>query len=1170
MRLDVKDDQFKVHLRQHLALEPSSKGVHHEKLNMLAAPHLDAFNSLFEWNDEQNEATSLVELAVRDIGPKHVFDGKGSRDDDLGNKLELWIEDVRILKPMVNDSTRNLVRKIILPSDCRERGTSYKGRMQVRIAWKVNDGSVQRETRIFGEVPIMVGSKRCHLEGKSPKELIDLHEDPEEFGGYFIVNGIERLIRLLIAPRRNYPIALVRGSFTNRGSSYTDKGVQMRCVRPDQSAQTITVHYLTDGQIILRFIHEKQEYMVPVLLILKALVPVSDSSIFERLVMAHSDAEGLDTFLTERIELLLRAFKQFNVRTQRQCLAFLGSKFAVMLDCPENWTDEQCGRFFLDRLVCVHTKDSMEKFDTLIFMIQKLYSLVAGSCIADNPDSMQLHEVLLGGHVYLGLIKERLAEWLNGVKTVIKIDLARNPSRVDFLNNKYIQKAFGKVNSDVGSKLQYFLATGNLVSRTGLDLQQVSGFTIVAEKLNFYRYISHFRSIHRGAFFAELKTTAVRKLLPEAWGFLCPVHTPDGSPCGLLNHLSHTCRIVVEPSNVQNLPELICSLGASQMRVGVYKGEGMALTIQLDGRLIGWTDAAHAKEIADKLRYLKVSGHELVPSTLEIGYVPVMTKGQYPGIYLFSTPARMVRPVEYLATGALDWVGSFEQVYMEIACLREDLRPGSTTHMEYSPTHILSVVANLTPFSDFNQSPRNMYQCQMGKQSMGTPTLSLPYRTDNKLYRLQTGQTPVVRPTLHNEYGMDNYPNGMNAIVCVISYTGYDMEDAMILNKASYERGFGYGTVYKTETVDLTEGGRRKDAHSVKFGLLPSEPSRRLSKEELVELLKYVDIDGLPHIGRQIKFGEPLYAYVNDETGRVTTVKYKGMESGYIDQVLVLGNDAGTGTLQHVSIKYRIPRPPIIGDKFSSRHGQKGVCSQKWPVEDMPFSESGMTPDIIINPHAFPSRMTIGMFVESIAGKAGALLGHAQDSTPFQFSETNTAADHFGKQLVKAGFNFHGNEPMYSGITGEEFNADIYLGVVYYQRLRHMVSDKYQVRTVGPVQNLTQQPVKGRKRHGGIRFGEMERDSLLAHGTSFLLQDRLLNCSDYTQSLVCVACGSILSPIAHVNSEESDIKRHKRQQIVCLSCKQTGKISVVAIPYVFKYLATELFAMGVKLQLDVK
>jgi DNA-directed RNA polymerase I subunit RPA2 len=398
-----------------------------------------------------------------------------------------------------------------------------------------------------------------------------------------------------------------------------------------------------------------------------------------------------------------------------------------------------------------------------------------------------------------------------------------------------------------------------------------------------------------------------------------------------------------------------------------------------------------------------------------------------------------------------------------------------------------------------------MYQCQMGKQTMGTPSTSLSHRTDNKLYRIQSPQTPVVRPHLHNKYSFDDYPNGTNAIVAVISYTGYDMEDAMILNKSSHERGFGYGSIYKSSIVDLrAEAPNARGAPTLHFGfgrdLRPNHPY----KDRL-------DIDGMPFIGDRIKEGEPYCAYYDEISGKTTFKKLKGDDVAYVDTVRVIGTDTGDGEAQKLQITLRIPRSPVIGDKFSSRHGQKGVCSQKWPAVDMPFSESGMQPDVIINPHAFPSRMTIGMLIESMAGKAGAMHGVAQDSTPFTFSEDDTPIDFFGEQLKAAGYNYLGHEPMYSGVTGEEFAADIYLGVVYYQRLRHMVNDKFQVRTSGPVDQRTRQPVKGRKRAGGIRFGEMERDALLAHGTSFLLADRLFNCSDYSTAWVCRTCGSLIS-----------------------------------------------------------
>lgn len=270
-----------------------------------------------------------------------------------------------------------------------------------------------------------------------------------------------------------------------------------------------------------------------------------------------------------------------------------------------------------------------------------------------------------------------------------------------------------------------FLATGNLVSPTGLDLQQASGFTIVAEKLNWYRYISHFRCIHRGAFFAELKTTTVRKLLPEAWGeslsiclrwcgllyhglgFLCPVHTPDGSPCGLLNHLSRSCRIVTRELDTRSIPDLLSSLGMTQPFSPTVSGKAN-ICVQLDGRIIGWASPALAKRMAAALRVWKTEGANKIPLDLEIGYVPPSNGGQYPGLYLFASRARMMRPVRYLGNGRDDSIGSFEQVYMEVAIRTEEVEESVSTHVEIEPTNFMSILANLTPFSDFNQVSASM------------------------------------------------------------------------------------------------------------------------------------------------------------------------------------------------------------------------------------------------------------------------------------------------------------------------------------------------------------------------------------------------------------------------------------------------------------------------------
>lgn len=1190
-------------LRRHdLFRNPPSDHTAYPTLAAAIDPHIKSFNAIF---DDKN---SILQHAIREIGTKASLDN-GSPNPDTAqrrrNKLSIRIKEVFLTKCTVPPSNKhNVANRNIYPAECRERHATYRGRLEVRLAYRINNGDEKEVVRQLGHIPVMLRSNKCHLQNMSPAELVARKEESEELGGYFIVNGNEKVIRMLILNKRNFPAAIIRPSYVNRGPAYTKYGCSIRSVRPDQTSQTNTLHYLNDGNVTFRFSWRKSEYLVPVVMVMKALVQTNDREIFEGLV-GPAGSKGLaeKQFVSDRVELLLRTYKVYELNSRAKTRAYLGSKFRIVLSLPEDVTDEEAGTEFLRRVVLPHLgcydvteAQQADKLKMLLFMTRKLYALVEGECAVDNPDAVQNQELLLGGFLYNMILKERLEEYLSALHTSAK-EWCGSSADNTYLNpdfdRKFINSIVAKTNENLGQAMDYFLSTGNLSSPSGLDLQQTSGFTVVAEKINFYRFISHFRCVHRGAYFAEMKTTTVRKLLPESWGFLCPVHTPDGSPCGLLNHLAHKCLVATEKLDVSKVPKVVNELGLTMTPSASIRD---SVVVQLDGRILGWCSPRQARIIADTIRYWKVEGGHGIPAELEVGYVPNSNGGQYPGVYMCSEQARMYRPAKYLPLDKEDFVGPFEQPHMSIACTEPEIVSGDSTHVEFDPTNILSIVANQTPFSDFNQSPRNMYQCQMGKQTMGTPGTSIHYRTDNKSYRLQTGQTPIVRPPLYNEYGLDNFPNGTNAVVAVIAYTGYDMDDAMILNKSSHERGFGHGTIYKTKKIDLTANSSGRGSRKVQslFGYAPGSTIPAAIQEKL-------DEDGLPRVGTMLRSGYKICAHhtvdfdnvmgeYRNHDSQTQYELYKEEEDCFVEEVRLIGSENGNEPLQMISVKLRVPRSPVIGDKFSSRHGQKGVCSQKWPAIDMPFSESGIQPDIIINPHAFPSRMTIGMFVESLAGKSGALHGIAQDSTPFKFTEEHTAVDYFGHQLKKAGYNYYGNEPMYSGITGEELAADIYIGVVYYQRLRHMVNDKYQVRTTGPINSITGQPIKGRKRGGGIRVGEMERDALIAHGTAALLQDRLLNCSDYTHANICRTCGSFLATTPSVPKYQAERKgaRKVAGPTRCRKCAhkvegwesrneiwEDGRgeryvggenVATVAVPGVLKYLDVELASMGVKMK----
>lgn len=751
----------------------------------------------------------------------------------------------------------------------------------------------------------------------------------------------------------------------------------------------------------------------------------------------------------------------------------------------------------------------------------------------------------------------------------------------------------------IPSAMNHLISTGNLLSKSGLGLQQTSGICVMAEKINYWRFLSHFRAVHRGSFFTEMRTTACRKLYPEAWGFLCPVHTPDGTPCGLLNHLSELCEISSTQPSVKALPSVMVSLGMVRLDDPCVKDWEGCLEVSIDGKMIGFVQKDRAKELVDQLRKLKAtpaqsssssSAEEVstaeddpkkgfnMPSTLEIGYIPPTDAAtQYPGIFMFSTPARMMRPVKNLSTEAIEMIGTFEQPYLEI-CVTPTEKHAKTSHQELRETSFLSILAAQIPFPDHNQSPRNMYSCQMGKQTMGIPSHTLKYRSDTKMYGINYVQCPLVAPILNEDkYNLDEYPMGSNGVVAVISYTGYDMEDALILNKASVERGFKHGWIRKTHMVNLRDldtydklrgGGKMfKSNDDVKylFGRPPDWKAGHMLSHGKVDT--FLDDDGLPITGMKLNYGDPMCCYYEISTGSLKVEEYKSTEEAYVWDVKLLGSDNGQSILQAIAITLYINRSPSIGDKFANRHGQKGVCSYLWPQENMPFSVSGMTPDIIFNPHGYPSRMTIGMMIESMAGKTASSLGTVHDATPFTFGEDNPAAEHYGRLLESLGYNYYGCETMYSGVDGRQLKAEIFVGVLFYIRLRHMVGDKYQVRSTGPIDQITHQPVKGRKRAGGIRFGEMERDALLAHGTSFLLHDRLFNCSDRSVAYGCSKCGSLLSTYLTkpelVSSEHS--YEDPNESWFCRTCSSRNHVKQILVPYVLRYLVAELASVNIKI-----
>ena len=466
-------------------------------------------------------------------------------------------------------------------------------------------------------------------------------------------------------------------------------------------------------------------------------------------------------------------------------------------------------------------------------------------------------------------------------------------------------------------------------------------------------------------------------------------------------------------------------------------------------------------------------------------------------------------------------------------------------YCEIHPAMQMGVMGNMIPFPDHSQSPRNCYQSSMGKQSIGIPTLACLIRTDTILHVMPTLQKPIVTTKASNIMKMSNMPAGMMAIVAILTYGGYNQEDSVILNKSAVERGLFYTTTYHTISC---EEKRRDGNESEKIQV----PECNIRKDNLN--YGFLNENGIVRKGIYVQKGDVIVGKIITKIAKEgpcshvdcsAVIKYG--DEGTVDRVIQRITPNG---YRLVKVVLRNNRIPEVGDKFASRSAQKGTCGAILSAEDMPFTNDGICPDIIINPHCKPSRMTINQLLECVLGKACCITGKEGDATPFQESSTN-AVSIICEKLHNAGFERHGLETMYNGMTGKIIDAKIFIGPTYYQRLKHMVSDKIHARAEGQVTMLTRQALEGGSRDGGLRFGEMERDCVIAQGATRFLKERLHDVSDPFKIDICKACGSLWT-----NKSE------------CHVCNNDSKM-IINMPYATKLLIQELQAMSIKMDINV-
>ena len=744
----------------------------------MAKQHIDSFNYAM---------TDILKILPKYIRPIQIKSTNESKCL-FSKKLQISLEALELGTPILDIPNASYkFNNILYPRECRERQINYNAPIHAIISRKFDNNLAENIRVKLGNIPIMVKSNFCNLKDKSLEELINLKEEIHDFGGYFIINGLEKLIRMITITRRNYPIAFIRNSVMKKRAGCSEFVCEMKCVREDFTSHTIDLHYINDGTICLRILIKKTELMIPLILILNSLIDYPDIYLYNKIVRGTKKNPKVNEF----VEVLIADGKKYGYNSKKEYLAHLGKILRNFLGFKDmtDMNNEEVGKFFINDYICIHASDYNDKFNILCLMAEKLYLLAFGMIKPDNCDSPINHEVVLSGHLYLMVLKEKIEDMLRNIeqKLIIMIKKSTNKQKIKDIN--IIKKVIDSIPS-LGKRMEYFLATGNLLSRTGLDLRQQGGYTIAAERLNIMRYISHFRSVHRGQFFQTMKSSSPRKLLPDSWGFLCPVHTPDGGPIGLLLHISEGCEIISEnnSSSKVEMEETLCSFGMIPTTTDLHEHLGDdSYVVVLDGILIGYINNSLINSFIESIRKCKIYSERNIPQKLELAFIPRTSENlsfQYPGVFLFNCPARMVRKIHNLCYNKEEYVGPLEQIYLNIACLPEDIQPG-TTHQEIDNVRILSLIAGLTPFCDYNQSPRNLYQCQMGKQTMSIPFYNFPFRCDNKVYRLLFPQAPVVRTRVYEQYGFDYYPYGTNAVVAVLAYTGYDMEDAMIINKSA-------------------------------------------------------------------------------------------------------------------------------------------------------------------------------------------------------------------------------------------------------------------------------------------------------------------------------------------------------------------------------------------------
>ncbi|XP_074617742.1 DNA-directed RNA polymerase III subunit RPC2-like [Acropora palmata] len=1038
------------------------------------------------------------------------------------------------------------ITKPISPHECRLRDMTYSAPITVDIEYTRGKQRVVRHNLPIGRMPIMLRSSNCVLTGKSPAELAALNECPIDPGGYFVANGTEKVILIQEQLSKNRIIV------------EADKKGTIGCSVTSSTAERKSrTNIVTKGnKFCLK--HNALSEDVPVVVVFKAMGIECEQEIVQ-LVGCEDDV--ISTFAPS-----LEECHKLHIYSQLQALQYLGSKVRQRATWGKSRTKVEEARELLAGVMLAHVPvikyDFKPKCVFLALMVRRVILACSDEANVDDRDYYGNKRLELAGQL-LSLLFEDLFKRFNNELKKIADQTIPKPRAAQFDIVKHMRQ------DQITNGLVHAISSGNwIIKRFNMHR---AGVTQVLSRLSFISALGMMTRVN-SQFEKTRKVSGPRSLQPSQWGMLCPSDTPEGEACGLVKNLALMTHITTDQDE-EPIVRLAYNLGVENLRLlsGEEISHPSVYVVFLNGNILGVS--GNYKRLVEAFRLMRRAGYVNE-------FVSICPNHQHRFVNIASDGGRVCRPYiivkngkpkvqdrhiqelvqgfrsfeDFLHEGLVEYLDVNEENDCSVALYEKEITR-ETTHLEIEPFTLLGVCAGLIPYPHHNQSPRNTYQCAMGKQAMGSIGYNQRNRIDTLLYFLCYPQVPLVRTKTIDLIQFDKLPAGQNATVAVMSYSGYDIEDALILNKASLDRGFGRCLVYRKQNCLLKRYANQT------FDRVMG-PSRDASTGEVIWRHRALDADGICAPGERIENKQvlvnksmPIVSPTGLQPGtpgqppqpeyKDVPVSYKGPRDIYVERVLVTSN-ADEAFL--IKILERQTRRPEIGDKFSSRHGQKGVCGLIVNQEDMPFSDLGICPDIIMNPHGFPSRMTVGKLIELMAGKAGVLHGHFGYGTAFGGDKVEDVCN----ALVEKGFNYVGKEFVTSGITGEPLTAYIYFGPVYYQKLKHMVLDKMHARAKGPRAVLTRQPTEGRSRDGGLRLGEMERDCLIAYGSSMLLLERLMISSDAFEVDVCSECGLM------------------GYSGWCHYCSSSHNISTLKIPYACKLLFQELMSMNIVPRLSLK